>query len=60
MTTIILLALEFWTSSAALTWFSLLCTQSSWLQSKGENRFRAKWCRGGCVSRKPRWRNFGL
>ena len=35
-TTTILLALEFWASAAALTWFSLLCTRSSGLQSKGE------------------------
>ncbi len=35
-TTTILLALEFWASAAALTWFSLLCTRSSALQSKGD------------------------
>jgi hypothetical protein len=40
-TVIILLALEFWVSAAALTWFSLLCTQLSTVQWKAEFRIRA-------------------
>jgi hypothetical protein len=40
-TVIILLALEFWVSAAALTWFSLLCTQRSTVQWKAEFRIRA-------------------
>ena len=35
-TTTILLALEFWVSATALTWFLLLCTRSSGLQSKAD------------------------
>ena len=38
---IILLALEFWVSAAALTWFSLLCTQRGTVQWKAEFRIRA-------------------